>query len=65
MRYLVSEKKLLIALLFLFPGAFLLSQISLFSNPVVVSETDLALTVLSFVLLAVGAIQVSKAVRKV
>ena len=65
MRYLVSEKKLLLALLFIGLGIFLLIQTTLFAAPVLLSEKGLLLTALAVALFVLGFLQGTKAIRRV
>ncbi len=65
MRYLVSERKALLAVFFICIGIILFSQASLFSTPVLLSEKALLQIVLALVLFVNGVIQASKAIRKV
>lgn len=64
MRHLVSERKLLIAALFICLGMLVLSQVMLFASPVLVSEKDLALLLVAVVLLIIGVKQVIKTVKR-
>jgi len=64
MRHLVSERKLLLAAVLISIGLLLFSQLTLFSDPVLVSEKGIAFLVLSLALLGIGVAQVVKAVRQ-
>lgn len=65
MRYFVSEKKMLLALLLIGAGIVLLTQMTLFAMPVVISEKGLLLGALALVLFISGFIQAAKGIRKV
>jgi uncharacterized membrane protein YiaA len=65
MRYLVSEKKMLLALLFIGVGIFLLAQLTLFAAPVHLSEKGLLLGILALCLFVIGFILAAKAIRQV
>lgn len=65
MRHLVSERKLLLAAVLISIGLLLFSQVTLISDPVLVSEKGLALLLLSIVLLTIGVVQVVKTVTRI
>jgi hypothetical protein len=65
MRYLVSEKKMLLAFLFIGVGIFLLTQLTLFATPVHISEKGLLMGALALSLFVIGFIVVAKAIRQV
>ena len=65
MRHMVSERKLLLAAVLISIGLLLFSQVTLISDPLLVSEKGLALLVLALILLTVGVVQVVKTVTRI
>jgi len=62
---MVSERKLLLAAVLISIGLLLFSQVTLISDPLLVSEKGLALLVLALILLTVGVVQVVKTVTRI
>ena len=65
MQHLVSERKLLLAAVLISIGLLLFSQITLISDPALLSQKGLAFLVLSLALLTIGVVQVVKTVRRI
>lgn len=62
---MISERKLLLAAALICIGLLLFSQVTLFSDPVPISEKGLAFLLLAIVLLTIGVVQVIKTVRRI
>jgi hypothetical protein len=65
MRHLVSELKLLLAAVFICLGMLFLTQVVLISDTTLISEKGIAFLLLAFVFLALGVMQVVKAVKRI
>ena len=64
MPHLVNERKVLLAVCLISLGVLILTQIKLFTAPVVISEKGLGLLFMVVVLLVCGFVLVAKAIRK-
>ena len=65
MRYVISERKIALAVLIFAIGIILISQASLFASPVLVSEKSLLLIILGVALIVSSVLIGVRAVRKI